>query len=339
MTISENESIAPIAGGDHERMLRAQRVLDLVSHNERARADLVAAYDGPGDVLEALRRAADPGTAAADRLVIEQLRKLAFGRTTTDEEHQAAADALSRLRDLESVPADIDAALDRALTSLATMHDSAGAEPNAGMSSGAGADFFGFASGEHGAGSGSAFSGFDLGAGAEPDHSHPDSLQTAHATTAARHGQRPARTRLIVGGVAFVALLIGGVLGAGVVGTGLTRGFIGASSELTPGDLDAANSWFDVDQTADDEVPSTLGDTINLASTRLVHESGTQVKIWLARGNGDGAYCMVSSSQPDSYALTCVDPAQFEKTGLALADGLTQINWDGTTVTVALSAS
>jgi hypothetical protein len=72
-----------------------------------------------------------------------------------------------------------------------------------------------------------------------------------------------------------------------------------------------------------------------------VHESGSHSKIWLARAVDEGV-CLISSVQTDtsnSFALACADPAQFEASGVELVDGLTQVDWDGKTLNVSISAS
>ena len=111
-----------------------------------------------------------------------------------------------------------------------------------------------------------------------------------------------------------------------------------SASANTPGDLDAATAWFDSEQAVEDELPSYLGDTVDLSTSRLVHEAGSHT-IWLALAADEGV-CLISSEEAStstSYAVACADRAQFEASGVTLVDGLTAAGWDGTTVTVSVS--
>jgi hypothetical protein len=284
---------------------RARRALEAVESDPAARARLRAAWTLDADAVAALRVAADdtrttPTAAAADA----RLRRLAFGRTTTADEEAAAERARQELALIESRAEQRRHAVEAAIAAVLDVPD----EPVA-----------------------------------------PDDAEASPGEP------QPARRRgWIVPALAGVG--VGAVLAAGAlwsVGDGAVPAsapspspsstgveyFLGDPPESTrgPGDLAAAERWFEREQTEEDLVGvGELRPEFDRDSVRLVHASDV-ARVWLAR-QVDGRYCL-ETTETESLTTTgtCVAADLFSEQGLTVSSDVLDAAWNGSQVRVVLA--
>jgi len=106
----------------------------------------------------------------------------------------------------------------------------------------------------------------------------------------------------------------------------------------SPGDVAAAMLWFDTVQVDEDEADEWIvGDSdIVDTSTRLVYSMGGS-KVWIAQ-SASGQLCLISSSI-DQGALMCATPAEFASTGIPLhVKGSLSVVWNGQRLLVSAAA-
>ena len=262
---------------------------------------------------------ADEGSAVDSAAEREQLRRLAFGRTTTDAEVAAAATARLRLGALEAE--DAARALEREERARADREASRRARVLA-----------------------------------EAEQAHPltgtgegeDEGETDAESARWRARVLPAAVGLLVG-----AAVVGGVVWATVPAPGGTVAqspspaasggvnyFLGeppVGEELPPGDVAAAQRWFAPAQTEEDlvGVPE-LREDFDRGSVRLVHSSPA-ARVWVARKT-DGSLCLETTETASQITSgSCVIPEEFARRSLLVgSDALTAV-WSGSELSVVLA--
>ena len=278
---------------------------------------------------------ADEGSAVDSAAEREQLRRLAFGRTTTDAEVAAAATARLRLGALEAEDAAralereerarADREASRRARALAEAHQ---AHPLTGTGTGT-----------------SAVTGTGTGTGTGEDE---DEGETDPEPARWRARLLPAAVGLLVG-----AAVVGGVVWATVPAPGGTVAqspspaasggvnyFLGeppVGEELPPGDVAAAQRWFAPAQTEEDlvGVPE-LREDFDRGSVRLVHSSPA-ARVWVARKT-DGSLCLETTETASQITSgSCVIPEEFARRSLLVgSDALTAV-WSGSELSVVLA--
>jgi hypothetical protein len=248
----------------------------------------------------------DDGRAAQ----LDVLRRIAFGRATTPEEHAAAAaahEALARA-EAEVAAAAAEAAAAEAATAEHPAVDSARAET-------------------------------------PPDIEPDDDLLPASGEEPARWRAwiAPALVALVVGALAGGALtaVAGGSAGAtptpaptftpGSSGRPAAAIPVTTSSSFVsgPGHLRAAERWFAGRQREADKTTLFQDSPTGIVaeSTRLV-ESTPHGDVWVAQSTADGL-CLIIGSDDGSAGATCVTAEEFEAKGLTLGASHLQVAWDG----------
>jgi hypothetical protein len=110
-----------------------------------------------------------------------------------------------------------------------------------------------------------------------------------------------------------------------------------ASLDLGPGNLAAAEAWFDGHQLPRDEFPDemtmeNLG--VDPGTTRLA-DTGKQGGVWVARGN-DGAICLLAALNAQGLGGSCTDVASFELHGVDLmSNSNLLVVWNGERMTTS----
>jgi hypothetical protein len=278
----------------------ARRALDAVERDASARAILIAAYDGDGDAVTALRDRVVPDAAAAaarDR-ELDALRRAAFGRTSTSAEAVRAAEAHALLASADERRADDGRALDRAIAAVLAVPADPSPHPARATHPGSPP-----APRRRRLPALWALGGFALGAG-------------------------------IV--AAVVAALPSAALDTALVTPGALAIPPGADeTEARRGDVEAAERWLQRAWTAADAIPVPLED-IDPASTRLVSGGSSDGAVWVAR-EVDGGLCLVVAASVDgAYASSCATPEEFAERGamVAVNEGMAGVpsigaTWDG----------
>jgi hypothetical protein len=294
---------------------RAREALELIERDGDARADFAAAYTGGADAVRALRERVEPDAAAAaahdERLA--RLRRLAFGRTETGEDEAAATEAR---RELEAIAAGERArrdSLDRAIAAALGRR----AHPSSVPDTAPEADT----------------AEFD-----DPDDLEPEKPR--------RSWLLPAATGLVVGALVVAVLAWAYRPGAEATdaptarptSTGTTY-FLGdpPPSTAVPGDLAAAERWFDTAQTDDDLVGvGELRPEFDRDSVRLVHSSAL-ARVWLAK-RVDGKLCLETTESATLITSgTCATTDDFASRGLSVSSNVLTANWNGAQVRVVLA--
>lgn len=312
---------------------RARQAMEAVESSAAARARFVAAYGRPGDAVAELRAEVRPDAAAdaARETEAERLRRVAFDRTSTPDEEAAAELARRELARLEGEAQERRAALDRAID--------AALEPQAHPEvDGDDADT---ATSRTTTGT---TTGITTG------------TTTAAATQAARGEPETAPSRRPAWLVPATIALVLGVVATSAVwawqGAPKTPAAVSASGSPTPieyflgdppdetaepGDLAAAEVWFERDQTDEDLVGvGELRPEFDRDSVRLVHSSPV-ARVWVAK-QVDGRLCLETT---DTFSQvtngTCAIPAEFALRGLSVASNVLTADWNGPQVRVVLS--
>ena len=282
---------------------------------------------------------ADARASAENTTDLERLRRIAFGRTSTDAEVAAAAAARLRLAQLEAA-ASLEAAreqqrraaAEREALQRASAREATGvAHPLDGDDDHAG----GHPGGNPAAGSG------DPG-------DYPGDDTDAPARTARR------RAWLLP---AAAGVLVGAVLGGGALwlarpapveppavsasqdpSDGGINYFLGEPTEtLPPGDVEAALAWFSRVQTEEDlvGVPE-LRSEFDRNSVRLVH-SAPAARVWIARQT-DGKICLETTATATQITNgSCVDPEEFARDALRVDSAVLTAAWTGSQLSVVQS--
>lgn len=307
---------------------RAREALELVDADAEARDTYIAAYGPSSDAVAALRESVEPHAAAAEARDAElaRLRRLAFGRTETHEDETVAAHAR---RDLEQIAAGERArrqALDRAVAAVleGRAHPPVDDEPET---------------------------------AARPDGGGDDDGDGDDDDPAAAAGDEPARRRHPWVLPAAVGVAVGAVLAAsagvlirpgsgtddeptpGATSPGGLTYFLGDPPESTavPGDLAAAERWFEPEQSDDDLVGvGELRPEFDRASVRLVHSSSL-ARVWVAK-KVDGALCLETTETETQITIgTCATTGDFTARGLSLSSDVLTATWNGAQVRVVVT--
>lgn len=301
------------------RLERARAVSTLIGTDAGARDAFVGAYTGRGDALGALALlrgdVADPEHNAR----LDRHRRSAFARPDGPADEAAAAVALVALRrEVESADAD-SAALDRAIAVVL--------ERDAERRAAAGA------AAEHGAAAPTE-DGSTVGA--------PAAAASEPAAPQSRRWARPALAATVI--VAAIALGAGGTnLVAGVLAapeavesspSPITYFRDPAARDAQPaGDTEAADRWFDGEQTPADAYPVAFEDIVP-DSTRLVHTGTDGWRVWVGRSTAT-AYCLLAYSDSDGLgASSCMAAEDFAEGGATLSTGDITATWTGAELTV-----
>ena len=304
---------------------RASRALGVVERDAAARARFTAAYGRPGDPVALLRREVRPDAAAdaAREAEVERLRRVAFDRTSTPEEEAAAEIARRELAHLEREEQTGREALARAIDTVLE----AEAHPPPVV----------------------AVSGDVVAVSGDADPVSGD----AYLENDAFEKESPRRPAWIV--PAAVALVLGVAATSAVwawqgsaetpAALSVSRSptpieyFLGDPPDATaePGDLEAAEVWFEREQTEEDLVGvGELRPEFDRASVRLVHSSPV-ARVWVAK-QVDGRLCLETT---DTFSQvtngTCAAAAEFAVRGLSVASNVLTADWNGPQVRVVLS--
>jgi hypothetical protein len=303
-----------MAAGE-ELAARARAALDLVSRDTLARDRFTRAYTGTGGALRSLRAAADPAVSQVAGERRDALRRIAFGRTLTAAEEDAARAARQALHDEERLRA-LDAdALDRAIRAL-----------------------------------GGVF-GTDL----TPDSSpFPDATFPDDRLAAVRPARVLRRTWMIpivalclaagYGSSAFSRQWTGPAPAPPVSDSGsVTRlPAVDPRSTARSGSPIAADEWFSQPQVEDDTVdaPTLLSDLgIDPATTRFMGATVHGALLWIAK-RPDRSYCVVGMRPWNGGTFgSCTSLDDFVRAGLQLTQGLDSVRWDGIKFTTLSTTS
>ena len=282
---------------------------------------------------------ADARASAENTTDLERLRRIAFGRTSTDAEVAAAAAARLRLAELEAA-ASLEAsreqqrraAAEREALQRASAREATGvAHPLDGDDDHAG----GHLGGNPAAGS------------ADPGDYLGDDTDAPARTARRRAWLLPAAA----------GLLVGAVLGGGALwlarpapveppavsasqdpSDGGINYFLGEPTEtLPPGDVEAALAWFSRVQTEEDlvGVPE-LRSEFDRNSVRLLHHSPA-ARVWIARQT-DGKICLETTATATQITNgSCVDAEEFGRDALRVTSSVLTAAWTGSQLSVVQS--
>ena len=306
---------------------RSRDALELIERDADARSDFAAAFTGDGDPVAALRELVRPDAAAEaardERLA--RLRRLAFGRTETGEDEAAAAEAR---RELEAIAAGERArrdGLDRAIAAALRHRAHPALDDTESAAARAAAPA----------------TRVD-----DPRIDDTDIDDDTYAASARRSWLLPAAAGLVVGALAVAALAwaFRPEVGASEApsprptSTG-TSYFLGEppASTAVPGDLAAAETWFDSVQTEDDLVGvGELRPEFDRDSVRLVHSSAL-ARVWLAK-RVDGKLCLETTESATLITSgTCATADDFTSRGLSVSSNVLTASWNGGQVRVVLA--
>jgi hypothetical protein len=147
---------------------------------------------------------------------------------------------------------------------------------------------------------------------------------------------------VLVGAVTFAMRPVSSDAASGVPSpspTGIDY-FLGdppTEADLPPGDFDAAERWFAREQTDDDlvGVPE-LRPEFERSSVRLVHNSDL-ARVWLVK-QIDGRLCLeTTDTETQTTVGTCVPSSDFEKRAITVSSNVLTAVWSGTQLSVVLS--
>lgn len=157
--------------------------------------------------------------------------------------------------------------------------------------------------------------------------------------------------------IAIAAMLVGAAAGAGVVtatrdgatppapATSTPGALVlnpgEAASISGPGDVGAAELWFQSGQSASDVPPFHIDDRLVAASSHLVFHSDHLGSVWVARAT-DSSLCAIISDATNAVGMSCTAPVDFARSALTVGisgqgtDGATSVRWDGRQVLVVI---
>jgi hypothetical protein len=293
----------------------ARRALALVESDSRMRAAFETAYAAEGDALAALRGRVLPDAAAraARRRELDDLRRVAFGRTSSPEEEARAAEAHTALIALERAHHVRKAALTAAVAAVLAAPTVAApvavsdAEPGAEVAAGS---------------------------------IRPPSLWRRLAL--------PVGAFALGIAVAAVALPLLFTADAPdpVADFGSGEGLLPPepveAGALRPGDLDAAERWLAQPQTETDIVALQF-ENIDPSTTRLAAGGAGTGTTWVARDDDGGLCVVVTIGAAGTFAASCSPPDMFVLHGamVSLNQGVAgapsiEAAWDGAHVYVTV---
>jgi hypothetical protein len=292
---------------------RAQAALDLISRDTLARDRFTSAYTGTGDALRSLRAAADPAAKQVTDERLDALRRIAFGRTRTAADEDAAHAARQALQDEERLRAQDADALNRAIRAL-----------------------------------GEAF-GLVPDSSPLPDAVVPDDrlAPTRPASTLRRAWLVPIVALCLAAGYGSSAISKQWTAPAPAPPTSesgsVTRfPVVAPSSGAQSGSTIAADEWFGEPQAEEDTVDAStlLSDLgIDPDSTRYMGSTVHGAWLWIAK-RPDRSYCVVGVRPWNGGAFgSCTSLDDFVRGGLELTQGLDSIRWDGIHFTTSSTSS
>jgi hypothetical protein len=290
----------------------ARAALDLVSRDTLARDRFTRAYTGTGDALRSLRAAADPAARQVADERLDALRRIAFGRTLTAADENAAHAARQALLDEECLRTQDADALNGAIRALEVA--------------------------------------FDLAPDSSPlpDAAFPDvGLEpTRPAGALHRAWLIPIVALCLAAGYGSSAISrewTGPAATPPVSDSGSVKRLpVEPRSVAQSGSTIAADDWFSQPQAEDDTVdaPTLLSDLgIDPASTRFMGSTVHGAWLWIAKGP-DRSYCVVGMRPWNGGAFgSCTSLDDFLRVGLKVTQGLDSVRWDGIHFTTSSTTS
>jgi hypothetical protein len=301
-----------MAAGE-EFAARARAALDLVSRDTLARDRFTRAYTGTGDALRFLRAAADPAARRVADERLDALRRIAFGRTLTAAEEDAARAARQALQDEERRRVQDADALNQAIRALGGVFDLAPDSPPL------------------------------------PDAVFPDDgLAPLRPAGALRRAWLIPIVALCLatgyGSSAISRQWTGPAPAPPVSNWGAVTRLpaVDPRSTARSGSTIAADEWFSQPQVEDDTVdaPTLLSDLgIDPATTRFMGATVHGALLWIAK-RPDRSYCVVGMRPWNGGTFgSCTSVDDFVRAGLELTQGLDSVRWDGIKFTTLSTTS
>jgi hypothetical protein len=301
-----------MAAGE-EFAVRARAAWDLVSRDRLARDRFTRAYTGTGDALRSLRAAADPAARRVADERLDALRRIAFGRTLTAAEEDAARAARQALQDEERRRVQDADALNRAIRALGGVFDLAPDSPPL------------------------------------PDAVFPDDgLAPLRPAGALRRAWLIPIVALCLatgyGSSAISRQWTGPAPAPPVSNWGAVTRLpaVDPRSTARSGSTIAADEWFSQPQVEDDTVdaPTLLSDLgIDPATTRFMGATVHGALLWIAK-RPDRSYCVVGMRPWNGGTFgSCTSVDDFVRAGLELTQGLDSVRWDGIKFTTLSTTS
>jgi hypothetical protein len=292
---------------------RARAALDLVSRDTLARDRFTRAYTGTGDALRSLRAAADPAARRVADERLDALRRIAFGRTLTAAEEDAARAARQALQDEERRRVQDADALNQAIRALGGVFDLAPDSPPL------------------------------------PDAVFPDDgLAPLRPAGALRRAWLIPIVALCLatgyGSSAISRQWTGPAPAPPVSNWGAVTRLpaVDPRSTARSGSTIAADEWFSQPQVEDDTVdaPTLLSDLgIDPATTRFMGATVHGALLWIAK-RPDRSYCVVGMRPWNGGTFgSCTSVDDFVRAGLELTQGLDSVRWDGIKFTTLSTTS
>jgi hypothetical protein len=301
-----------MAAGE-EFAVRARAAWDLVSRDRLARDRFTRAYTGTGDALRSLRAAADPAARGVADERRDALRRIAFGRTLTAAEEDAARAARQALQDEERRRVQDADALNRAIRALGGV--------------------------------------FDLAPDSSPvpDAIFPDDglAPTRPAGALRRAWLIPIVAFCLAAGYGSSGISrqwTGPAPAPPVSNSGAVTRLPAVDPRGTArsGSTIAADEWFSQPQVEDDMVdaPTLLSDLgIDPATTRFMGATVHGALLWIAK-RPDRSYCVVGMRPWNGGTFgSCTSLDDFIRAGLELTQGLDSVRWDGIKFTTLSTTS
>jgi hypothetical protein len=301
-----------MAAGE-EFAVRARAAWDLVSRDRLARDRFTRAYTGTGDALRSLRAAADPAARRVADERLDALRRIAFGRTLTAAEEDAARAARQALQDEERRRVQDADALNQAIRALGGV--------------------------------------FDLAPDSSPlpDVAFPaDGLAPTRPAGALRRAWLIPIVALCLaagyGSSAISRQWTGPAPAPPVSNSGAVTRLPAVDPRGTArsGSTIAADEWFSQPQVEDDMVdaPTLLSDLgIDPATTRFMGATVHGALLWIAK-RPDRSYCVVGMRPWNGGTFgSCTSVDDFVRAGLELTQGLDSVRWDGIKFTTLSTTS
>jgi hypothetical protein len=301
-----------MAAGE-EFAVRARAAWDLVSRDRLARDRFTRAYTGTGDALRSLRAAADPAARRVADERLDALRRIAFGRTLTAAEEDAARAARQALQDEERRRVQDADALNQAIRALGGVFDLAPDSPPL------------------------------------PDAVFPDDgLAPLRPAGALRRAWLIPIVALCLatgyGSSAISRQWTGPAPAPPVSNSGAVTRLpaVDPRSTARSGSPIAADEWFSQPQVEDDMVdaPTLLSDLgIDPATTRFMGATVHGALLWIAK-RPDRSYCVVGMRPWNGGTFgSCTSLDDFIRAGLELTQGLDSVRWDGIKFTTLSTTS
>jgi hypothetical protein len=301
-----------MAAGE-EFAVRARAAWDLVSRDRLARDRFTRAYTGTGDALRSLRAAADPAARRVADERLDALRRIAFGRTLSAAEEDAARAARQALQDEERRRVQDADALNQAIRALGGVFDLAPDSPPL------------------------------------PDAVFPDDgLAPLRPAGALRRAWLIPIVALCLatgyGSSAISRQWTGPAPAPPVSNWGAVTRLpaVDPRSTARSGSTIAADEWFSQPQVEDDTVdaPTLLSDLgIDPATTRFMGATVHGALLWIAK-RPDRSYCVVGMRPWNGGTFgSCTSVDDFVRAGLELTQGLDSVRWDGIKFTTLSTTS